>query len=201
MRPSKFISKYSVYWPHCSELSYTERCYTLSYYWKQESSIIDQKEKSDYIFISFILCSLTSVVWERKRKWLFAGFWGEFFFFLVVLSVCLVCPLSDFKKKILLGIQPLVSTSLCFFFEFSIYRWTSLVTDDHFYTWLFLWFCGFWIEFSSICLVIFVCSSNIFSLNNWKILFKCFSYFEKLIYFYVDWLGEGQHLLHDNHWL
>lgn len=138
---------------------------------------------------------------REKENGCLQDFGGIFFF-----SCSLICLFGMpskwlLKKKILLVIQQLVSTTLCFFFEFTVYRWTSLVTDDHFYTWLFLWFCGFWIEFSSICLVIFVCSSNIFSLNNWKILFKCFSYSEKLIYFYVDWLGEGRHLLHDNHWL
>lgn len=43
----------------------------------------------------------------------------------------------------------------------------------------------------AIYLVILACSSNAFRLNNLKILFKCFIYFEKLIYFFVDFFGGG----------
>lgn len=43
----------------------------------------------------------------------------------------------------------------------------------------------------SIYLVRLACSSNTFSLNNLKILLKCFIYFEKLIYFFVGCWGGG----------
>lgn len=62
---------------------------------------------------------------------------------------------------------------------------------EHFYVWLFLWLWDFWMKILSIYLVRLACSSNTFSLNNLKILLKCFIYFEKLIYFFVGCWGGG----------